>query len=148
MFGGVHQVFFSPILGLTTVPLFLARRLIFCWIPSWQFIIFTLCCFNSFTFPKTGHHFQIEVRTCKAHQGWSHLYYWGEGALLWDGPWEGQQALSRRREAGYKLMCKNIVGSEDDHRLISSRRFFWCTFVDGLIAGTGGEWLLLVLIHS
>jgi len=34
-------------------------------------------------------------------------------------------------------MCKNIGVSENDHRLMRSRRLFWCTFVDGLIAGTG-----------
>ena len=35
------------------------------------------------------------------------------------------------------FMYKNNARSEDDHRLISSRRFFWCTFVGGANAGTG-----------
>ena len=35
------------------------------------------------------------------------------------------------------LMCKDNAGSVDDHRLISSRRHFWCTFVGGVNAGTG-----------
>ena len=34
---------------------------------------------------------------------------------------------------------KNNVGSESYQRLISSRRVFWCTFVGGVIAGTGEQ---------
>ena len=45
-------------------------------------------------------------------------------------------------------MCKNIGGSEDDHRLMRSRRFFWCTFVGGANAGTGEILWCMVLVKK
>ena len=46
------------------------------------------------------------------------------------------------------FMCKNNAGSENDHRLISSRRFFWCTFVGGANAGTGEILWCMVLVKK
>ena len=41
------------------------------------------------------------------------------------------------KETGYNLMSKNITRYEDDHRSISCRRLFLCTFFGGVNAGTG-----------
>ena len=84
---------------------------------------------------------QFQREVCTVHTMAQDTFRIGERVLCYEmvhhGPWEGQQALSRRCESGYTL---NNVGSEDDHRLISSTgALLWVGSSLGQVTPSCGE---------